>query len=73
MANQTKTEISTRTTKKTTSKPRRKVKTANGDIEEPISKLELSRWIVSGILFLTAILLLLSFLSNLFQRIIDIP
>ena len=67
MANQTKTEISTRTTKKTTSKPRRKVKTANGDIEEPISKLELSRWIVSGILFLTAILLLLSFLSNLFQ------
>lgn len=40
--------------------------TDTGDMEEPIGKLELMRWIASGLLVLIAILLLIAFLSNLF-------
>ena len=40
--------------------------TDTGDMEEPIGKLELMRWIASGLLVLIAILLLIAFVSNLF-------
>ena len=40
--------------------------TDTGDMEEPIGKLELTRWIASGLLVLIAILLLIAFVSNIF-------
>ena len=51
---------------KVTKKATRKRKTDSGEMEEPLSKAELSRWIVGGLLILMAILLLIAFTSNLF-------
>ncbi|MBQ8051133.1 MAG: DNA translocase FtsK [Bacteroidaceae bacterium] len=61
MATDSKTK-NTKVTKKATQKR----KTDSGDLEDPISKTELSRWIVAGVLVLCAILLLIAFTSNLF-------
>ena len=44
----------------------RKRKTDSGELEEPISNSELSRWICGGLLILFAILMLIAFTSNLF-------
>ena len=61
MATNTKTR-NTKVTKKAT----RKRKTDSGDMEEPIGKMELSRWIVGGLLIFAAVLLLIAQVSNLF-------
>ena len=66
MANDTKT----RNTKKG-EKTRKKVVTDNGDMEDPISRLELSQWIGGGALFFLALLLLIAFVSNLFTGMYD--
>lgn len=52
-------------TKKTV-KGRRKVMTDNGEMEEPVSKLELTKWIVGGLLAFFSILLLIAFTSYIF-------
>ncbi len=58
-------DIKNKTTKKST-KPRKQVRTTEGDLEEPISKLELVRWVTGGLLALCAILMLIAFISNFF-------
>ena len=64
------TDIKKRNTKavKDTSKKR---KTVSGDMEEPVSGSELTRWIGGGVLIFIAILLLISFTSNLFTGAAD--
>ena len=47
-------------------KPRKKVKTTDGEFEEPLSKREVIRWTSGALLVFLAILLLISFTSNLF-------
>ena len=61
MATNTKTK-NTKVIKKAT--PKRK--TDSGDMEDPISKMELLRWIVGGLLIFAAVLLLIALVSNLF-------
>lgn len=51
---------------KTGKKPRKKVKTTSGEFEEPLSKREVIRWTSGALLVFLAILLLISFTSNLF-------
>ena len=63
-------DIKNKTTKKDT-KPRKQVRTTDGDLEEPISKLELLRWVTGGLLALLAILLLIAFVSNIFTGAYD--
>ena len=61
MANDTKPK----NTKKS-GKPRKGVKTLDGDVEDPISQGELARWLGGGLLILLALLMLIAFTSTLF-------
>ncbi len=45
--------------------------TDSGDMEDPVSKGELTRWITGGAMILIAILLLIAFVSNLFTGAYD--
>ena len=58
-------DIKNKSMKKGT-KARKMVRTTEGDLEEPISKLELLRWVTGGLLALCAILMLIAFVSNFF-------
>ena len=62
-------ELKTKNTRKNTN-TRKRVNT-NGDVEEPVSKVELTRWIVGGLLIFFAILLLIAFTSNFFTGAAD--
>ncbi len=62
-------ELKTKNTRKNTN-TRKRVNT-NGDMEEPVSKVELTRWIVGGLLIFFAILLLIAFTSNFFTGAAD--
>lgn len=62
-------ELKTKNTRKNTN-TRKRVNT-NGDLEEPVSKVELTRWIVGGLLIFFAILLLIAFTSNFFTGAAD--
>ncbi len=62
-------ELKTKNTRKNTN-TRKRVNT-NGDMEEPVSKVELTRWIVGGLLISFAILLLIAFTSNFFTGAAD--
>ncbi|MBP5514140.1 MAG: DNA translocase FtsK 4TM domain-containing protein [Bacteroidaceae bacterium] len=62
-------ELKTKNTRKDT-RTRKRVNT-NGDVEEPVSKIELTRWIVGGLLVFFAILLLIAFTSNFFTGAAD--
>ncbi|MBQ6190164.1 MAG: DNA translocase FtsK 4TM domain-containing protein [Bacteroidaceae bacterium] len=62
-------ELKTKNTRKNTNT--RKRLNTNGDVEEPVSKVELTRWIVGGLLIFFAILLLIAFTSNFFTGAAD--
>lgn len=47
-------------------KGRRRVMTDSGDMEEPIGKLELTGWIIGGLLSLFSVLMLIAFVSYIF-------
>lgn len=57
------TDTKTKNGKNTRKKTR---KTDSGDMEEPVSKKELSLWMIGGILVLFAILMIIAMVSNLF-------
>lgn len=64
-----KTQAKTTKTPKKTGKvqtKKRTRKTVDGDEESPISKMEVTQWCISGALIITALLLMVSFVSNIF-------
>ena len=66
MANNTKQKVT-----KKNEKPRKKVTTVDGDVEEPITRGELSRWLGGGLLILAALMLMIAFTSNLITGVDD--